>query len=112
LRDRGERLNRLVANRLGRRDGDIGSGGAHVCKRLRLCLSDLGFRHLGAAGNELLDLRRLPLAGRGYLDGRDPSEPLAGAVSSQTQTGLVAFLLLFGLLWMIVASMTIDGQHH
>src|SRR5882672_3732654 len=50
-------VSRLDQYRLGRRNGDVGGCGADISERLRLCLSDLGFRHLGAAGDELLDLR-------------------------------------------------------
>ena len=50
-------VGRLDQDRLGRRNGDVGGCGADVSKRLRFCLGDLGFRHLGAAGDELLKLR-------------------------------------------------------
>ena len=41
---------------LGGGDRGVGRGGAHVGGRLRLGLRDLGLRHLGAAGDEFLDL--------------------------------------------------------
>ena len=41
---------------LGGGDGGFGGGAAHVGGGLRFGLGDLGFRHLGAAGDEFLDL--------------------------------------------------------
>ena len=75
---------------LGGGDGGFGGGAAHVGRGLRLGLGDLGLGHLGAAGDEFLDL------GLG-LDG----EPLglglgAGDDLLRLALGLVALALIVG----------------
>ncbi len=47
---------RYAPEPFGSRDGDFGGDAAHFGQRLSLGLRDLGFRHLRAAGDEILEL--------------------------------------------------------
>ena len=83
-------LGGLAEDLLGGGDGGFRRGGAHVGDGLRLGLGDLGLGHLGAAGDEFLDLG-LGLGGEALGLGAGAGDDRLGLA-----LGLAALALVLG----------------